>query len=804
MEDFDPTHPVPKPATAPQGSVTDSQMRNLQAVGQGAFATRSRTPAGSWQPPSVEALQWELPQYEITAFIARGGMGAVYQATQRALKRAVAIKVLPPDIDDGDMQFTERFKHEAQAMARLSHPNIVAVHDAGETTDGLLYFVMEFIEGTDVARLITSEGKIAPAQAVPIITAVCEALAFAHEEGIIHRDIKPSNIMLDRKGRVKVADFGLAKAVNVESTLITRTDVAMGTPDFIAPEALISGMKVDGRADIYAVGVMLYQMLTGQVPRGRFDPPSELVSQVDPRFDDIVDKAMQTDRERRYTTATEMKKDVEAATAPVAVAVPTKAGSGGSRVEAARPPRRIWRRPVLVLGLAAPVVAAVWLGWAGFERTEERSVPAGNAPQAQKHATLVSEEPPAAALSNKNGWQPLFSKAEELEPLFRSPAGLVSMPEHKEAILKNPQRALRIQNGWLEPGFPEVKVTLPPHSQVGLRLHVKSMPGKSMDTVKMFRTPKSSKERFAANCREITLYTGGREQTGPQRLTERRTPPAVPPGERYMLEFYAIGPHLICRQGGQTLRIQDARLIGAASYLTLAAPVSQMEWIKLDGLGEAEAMKAAGMQTDGAASESKSGKWQKFYTRAEDLIPLYKKPSSLYIFFKDHPELMQTPQSGLRFEDGWLIPMTDVKLPLPDARNAGVRIRVLKGAGGMDVAALCLRSSATGGEYQAGWRGITQYHGRGGQQPTKLIYRNDPTPASQGEEFTLEFYVIGSRLVSRYNKDMVTVVNGDFEQAYAHLNFRVPVTDIEFINLDSLSETEALKVAGVSAADFPQ
>ncbi|HBJ83663.1 MAG TPA: hypothetical protein DDZ88_07310, partial [Verrucomicrobiales bacterium] len=124
-------------------------------------------------------------------------------------------------------------------------------------------------------------------------------------------DIKPSNIMLDKKGRVKVADFGLAKTRNIESALMTRSDVAMGTPDFIAPEAMMPGMKMDGRADLYAVGVMLYQMLTGKIPRGRFELPSRVIPMMDKGFDAIVDKAMQTDRENRYTTATEMRVDVE-------------------------------------------------------------------------------------------------------------------------------------------------------------------------------------------------------------------------------------------------------------------------------------------------------------------------------------------------------------------------------------------------------------------------------------------------------------------------------------------------------------
>jgi serine/threonine protein kinase len=338
MEVQDLTLKLPKHATPPPEGVSDSQMQNLMAAGAGAFDTQPTSSTRQWQPPTVAQLQQALPQYEITALIARGGMGAVYKGMQKALKRAVAIKVLPPEMEDEDMQFAARFQHEAQAMAQLSHPNIVAVFDAGEVVTGrggdgetlrpgvaeprseqepgsgetkILYFVMEFIEGTDVAQLIASEGRVEPPRAIQITTAVCEALAFAHEEGIIHRDIKPSNIMIDRKGRVKVADFGLAKTLNIESALMTRSEVAMGTPDFIAPEAMMPGMKVDGRADLYAVGVMLYQMLTGKIPRGRFELPSRVIPLMDKGFDAIVDKAMQTDRENRYSTATEMRTDVE-------------------------------------------------------------------------------------------------------------------------------------------------------------------------------------------------------------------------------------------------------------------------------------------------------------------------------------------------------------------------------------------------------------------------------------------------------------------------------------------------------------
>ena len=252
-----------------------------------------------------------LPQYEVQQFLARGGMGAVYKGTQRSLDRCVAIKILPPGIENEEVHYGERFKQEARAMAKFKHPGIVAVHDAGETPDGLLYFIMEFIEGTDVAQLVAAQGKLPVAQALSITAHICDALAYAHSRGIVHRDIKPANIMIEADGAVKVADFGLAKVVAQESAALTRSDMSLGTPDFIAPEALIPGLKVDARADLYAVGVMLYQMLTGRIPRGRFQLPSRVQPEMDPRLDAIVDKAMQTDREQRYASAAELREDVE-------------------------------------------------------------------------------------------------------------------------------------------------------------------------------------------------------------------------------------------------------------------------------------------------------------------------------------------------------------------------------------------------------------------------------------------------------------------------------------------------------------
>ncbi len=304
-----------------------------------------------WTPPTIEELQRVLPLYEILEVLGLGGMGAVYKGMQRSLDRHVAIKILPPGLEDADVHYAERFKVEAKSMARLSHPGIVAVFDAGETADGLLYFVMEFIEGTDVQKMIAT-GPLEAEQALAITANVCDALGFAHESGIVHRDIKPANIMIDARGRVKVADFGLAKVTTLDSGGFTRTNLTMGTPDYIAPEALTSIAHVDGRADLYAVGVMLYTMLTGSIPRGRFALPSGVVKKLDPRFDAIVDKAMQTDREQRYPSAAAMRADLDCIlSGPIPVALPA--------------PRRS-KMPLLI---AAAVVVLGVGGWSVWKST---------------------------------------------------------------------------------------------------------------------------------------------------------------------------------------------------------------------------------------------------------------------------------------------------------------------------------------------------------------------------------------------------------------------------------------------------
>lgn len=275
------------------------------AVGKAA-ATSGRKAA--WQPPTPEELQDMLPGYEVHGLLGRGGMGAVYKGLQVQLDRVVAIKVLPPELEDAEFGFHERFINEARAMARLNHRGIVGVYDFGETAGGMLYIVMEFVEGTDVARMIAEHGRLHSAHALAIAAHVCDALHYAHLCGIVHRDIKPANIMVATDGAVKVADFGLAKVhAGGEVSGLTRTGIAMGTMHFMAPEALTLGSAVDHRADIYAAGVMLYQMLTGRLPQGMFEMPSLQVPGLDPRYDGIIGRAMRDDREMRYQSALDMR-----------------------------------------------------------------------------------------------------------------------------------------------------------------------------------------------------------------------------------------------------------------------------------------------------------------------------------------------------------------------------------------------------------------------------------------------------------------------------------------------------------------
>jgi serine/threonine protein kinase len=345
-------------------------------------------------PPSVADLAPLFPQLEILELIGKGGMGAVYKARQKQLDRIVALKILPPGIGD-DPAFAARFAREAKALAKLNHPGIVTLYEFGvaagilpavepgfqpggksvgsvgradkaevvagsdadpggkmpPSTSGkmpdataesgprpstfdarkpLYFFLMEFVDGVNLRQLLHT-GRVSAREALAIVPQICDALQFAHDQGIVHRDIKPENLLLDRRGRVKVADFGLAKIVAPVAAVCDRreeeeskarrsqtaatenlTDAGkvMGTPQYMSPEQIQAPGEVDHRADIYALGVVFYQMLTGELPGKKIEPPSKKVS-IDVRLDEVVLRALEQKPELRYQQASILKTQVE-------------------------------------------------------------------------------------------------------------------------------------------------------------------------------------------------------------------------------------------------------------------------------------------------------------------------------------------------------------------------------------------------------------------------------------------------------------------------------------------------------------
>jgi predicted Ser/Thr protein kinase len=260
-------------------------------------------------PPAPADLAADFPQLEIIALVGEGGMGCVYRARHRQLERDVALKILAPGAED-DTRFEERFLREARALAKLDHPGIVRVHDFGKA--GRRWFlVMEFVEGTNLRQLLR-EKRVAPREALAIVPQLCDALQYAHDEGVVHRDIKPENVLVDAKGRVKLADFGLAKLVDSDGDGAgrSRSDQVLGTLHYMAPEQSTRPRDVDHRADIYSLGVVFYEMLTGELPLGRFEPPSKRV-RVDVRLDEIVLKSLERAPERRYQHAVDVRTDLD-------------------------------------------------------------------------------------------------------------------------------------------------------------------------------------------------------------------------------------------------------------------------------------------------------------------------------------------------------------------------------------------------------------------------------------------------------------------------------------------------------------
>src|SRR5271170_5074178 len=202
-------------------------------------------------------------RYELTHMVARGGMAQVYRARDLLLDRPVALKVLFPELST-DATFVERFRREAQAAANLSHPNIVSVFDWGES-ESTYFIVMEYVDGEPLSSIIRTQAPLGPAHTAAIGADIAKALSFAHRHGVVHRDVKPGNVLITSDGQVKVTDFGIARAIGGGDEQVTQTGLVMGTATYFSPEQA-QGFEVDGRSDVYSLGVVLYEMTTGRPP----------------------------------------------------------------------------------------------------------------------------------------------------------------------------------------------------------------------------------------------------------------------------------------------------------------------------------------------------------------------------------------------------------------------------------------------------------------------------------------------------------------------------------------------------------
>jgi serine/threonine protein kinase len=294
-----------------------------------------------------------LGRYEVLAELGRGAMGVVYKARDPMLERTVAIKTINMALEeDGASHYEARFQQEARAAGGLNHPNIVTIHDIGKSAD-TAYMAMEFIEGVELRSMLQAGAPLPLAQATAIAAQIAEGLAYAHERGVVHRDIKPPNIMVLPNGLVKITDFGIARMRT--SSLQTQTGAMMGSPKYMSPEQVL-GRRADHRSDIFSLGIILYEMLAGQVPfKGKtltalmyqivnFAPPapSALQPTVPEMLDVIVAKMLAKAVEERYQSAAELARDLRASARELAGPAGTPAR------EASMPTFSAGTRPELV------------------------------------------------------------------------------------------------------------------------------------------------------------------------------------------------------------------------------------------------------------------------------------------------------------------------------------------------------------------------------------------------------------------------------------------------------------------------
>jgi serine/threonine protein kinase len=750
---------------------------------------------------------------------------------------------------------------------------VVGVFDFGTNSGGQMYFAMEYVDGSDVSQMIATQGKLPPEHALAITAHVCDALSAAHELGIVHRDIKPANVLINMKGQVKVADFGLAKIEDPGQHGLTKTGYAMGTPDFVAPEALTLGAAIDGRADLYAVGVMLYQMLTGNIPRGAFKPASVLVPGLDPRFDPIILKAMQHDRAERHQSAAELRRELDViltvpfvrndAPASAAIPVAQMAQAPGQRSAAQKP--QPWsagaptrqpsvkagegtrapetpsksKTPLFIgLGVAAAIGIGAFVMMGGKKEAKQsgplnrsaaeiasQGLPEGRAergnplsgtsvpPQATKPAqgtvrtTISPPEPakpqpkpapttvtssPSLPLSKSSDpkfppgkWVKVITQFADLPGVHRQAESGVKWENARLTTSKNTYWRLPAELGMRNGG---IRFTATKESKFELRI-------------------RDHGTRFYALKNDKTLVHAATAAGGMQHANLASSQGTRPSKDEMTWEIAAVGNRVMARIDSELIGplLDDRISDGHPSFANLLGTVRDIEVINLDGLSEAEALKILGVDEKGndlrkpavvaattpAPSASPSspqfppGQWVKVFTKLEDLPVDLRK-------------------AGLKIEDGWIRvrrDMDNLLKPAPQfTGNYAMRARFKRDVQAWEVGAIRLRQSEPKNYYQLKNANENGFICQRRADDAYITLKNDRAKrvTSSGDEYVLEFGVVGSQLIARFDESTVWLMRDTKpSQGDGLINGSEDVRDIEVINLDGLPEAEALKILGV-------
>ncbi len=381
-----------------------------------------------------------LGGYRLERLIGVGGMGVVYRALDADGETPVAVKVLHGEMTLRRDAFVERFRREAKALSRLEHPGIVRLRDSGED-QGRHYLVMEHVDGENLGQLL-ADGPLELGRAVDVVVQVCEALAYAHAQGIVHRDIKPANILV-KGDEVKVVDFGLAQITGWESTLstLTRTNLAMGTFNYLSPEQRRSAKQVDGRADLFSLGVVLYEALTGDLPLGAFAPPSRKVPALPRRLDGIVRRVLAVEPEERYPDAEALAAALRPLARPARLPRATAAAIGVA----------------LLVGVAGGGLWWLWPQGPGAKRGEALAQQLGAPAAATDAGPLLDDQ--KSQLFSPNKGSKAQKKAQEKKQKIRpnqpaqadapnsnAPGGLSKPPPNRAAPVK--VKRVRRPNPW--------------------------------------------------------------------------------------------------------------------------------------------------------------------------------------------------------------------------------------------------------------------------------------------------------------------------------------------------------------------